>query len=272
MTPRLSYLLLTACLIAIAVVPLGAAMIPVRVTVRNLGPAGGAFITPVWAGFHDGSFDIYDAGSPAATALERLAEDGDTVPIASAFSASGAGTVEGTIFGAGIPQIGPGESTSMVFLLDSISATSRYFSYASMVIPSNDAFIANGDPTFFQVFDMMGGFLGGSFTISGGMVLDAGTEVNDEIPMNTAFFGQMMPNTGTNENGVVMVHPGFLPPGSGGILDDPMFANADFKSIGYQVAEITVEAVPEPATLGLVSAALAVAMVGRRMRRKKTSS
>jgi hypothetical protein len=122
------------------------------------------------------------------------------------------------------------------------------------------------------VFDMMGGFVGGSFIVSGGMVLDAGTEVNDEIPMNTAFFGQMMPNTGMVENGVVMIHPGFLPPGSGGILDDPMFANANFKAPGYKVAEITVEVVPEPATFGLACAALAVALAARRMRRKPACS
>ena len=115
---------------------------------------------------------------------------------------------------------------------------------------------------------MMGGFIGGSFTVSGGMVLDAGTEVNDEIPMNTAFFGQMMPNTGTNENGVVMIHPGFLPPGSGGILDDPMFANADFKAAGYQVAEITVEVVPEPATLAIVGLGLGAAVLVRRRSRR----
>jgi hypothetical protein len=101
------------------------------------------------------------------------------------------------------------------------------------------------------------------------MVLDAGTEVNDEIPMNTAFFGQTMPNTGTTQNGVVMIHPGFLPPGSGGILDDPMFANANFKAIGYQVAQITVEAVPEPATFGLAGAALAAAIAAGRMRSRK---
>jgi hypothetical protein len=272
MTSHLRFLSLAACFVAAAVVPVGAAPISVRVTVRNLGPAGGAFITPMWVGFHDGTFDIYDQGSAASMALERLAEDGDTAPIASALLASGAGTVEGTIFGTGIPQIGPGESTSMIFSLDSTSATSRYFSYASMVVPSNDAFIANGNPTFFPVFDLMGGLLGGSFTVSGGMVLDAGTEVNDETPVNTAFFGQTMPNTGTIQNGVVMVHPGFLPPGSGGILDDPTFANADFKAIGYQVVQITVAAVPEPATFGLVTVALAAAMAAGRLRRKKTSS
>ena len=31
-----------------------------RVTVDNLAPINGNFLTPVWVGFHDGSFDIYD--------------------------------------------------------------------------------------------------------------------------------------------------------------------------------------------------------------------
>jgi len=78
------------------------------------------------------------------------------------------------------------------------------------------------------------------------MVNDAGTEVNDELPMNTAFFGQMTPNTGADENGVATIHPGFNAPGSGGILDDPLFANADFKASGYQIAQITVELFPKP--------------------------
>jgi hypothetical protein len=170
--------------------------------------------------------------SISGTTVTGFAEDGDTAPMSAAFTASGAGAVQGTIMGRTNPPIGPGESTSMHFMLDSSSSMSRYFSYASMVIPSNDAFIANGNPMFLPLFDDMGSFVGGRFTVSGGMVLDAGTEVNDEIPMNTAFFGQTMPNTGVTENGVVRMHPGFLPRGSGGILDDPMFSSTDFRAPG----------------------------------------
>ena len=79
--------------------------------------------------------------------------------------------------------------------------------------------------------------------------------------MTTAFFGQAAPNTSVDENGVVEIHPGFNPVGSGGILDAPPFANADFKADSYQVARIRVElveddtqAVPEPTTpLGLLA-------------------
>ena len=250
--------LLAAFAFVFAAAPTYATNVPVRVTIRNLAPAGGTFLTPVWVGFHDGTFDIYDVGAAASSSLERLAEDGATSEIANDFAASGAGTVEATLLGMTIPPIGPGEMTSMIFSLDSMAATSRYMSYASMVIPSNDAFIANGNPMFFPVFDAMGSFVGGTVVVTGGMVRDAGTEVNDEVPMNTAFFGQTMPNTGVTENGVVSTHPGFQPPGSGGILDDPMFANADFTAADYQIAEISVQAIPEPATFGLAGAAFAL--------------
>ncbi|MCP4248268.1 MAG: hypothetical protein GY778_14575, partial [bacterium] len=82
---------------------------------------------------------------------------------------------------------------------------------------------------------------------------DAGTEVNDEIPAHTAFFGQTEPDTGIDEFGVVHDHPGFLPPGSGGILDDPGFANADFTQSGYEIARIIIIRSDTPVPSGAVS-------------------
>jgi hypothetical protein len=234
----------------------------VQITIRNLAPTNGTHLTPMWAGFHNGSFDLFDGGVPASAALERVAEDGDTSMLASAFLMSGAGTVEGTIPGPMGP-IAPGQSASMLFDLDAMNMTSRYFSFASMVIPSNDAFIANGNPLAFPVFDGAGNFVGGSFIVLGSMVWDAGTEVNDEVPMNTAFLAQMMPNTGTTENGVVMAHPGFMP--GGNILT--AFPSADFTAPGYQVAEITLQAVPEPATFGLICSSLLL-LGYKRLRRR----
>ena len=115
-----------------------------------------------------------------------------------------------------------------------------YFSYASMVLPSNDAFIANGNPTANMVFDSFGKLTKVLIEDFGSDVLDAGTEVNDEFPANTAFFGQMTPDTGDDENGVVTLHPGFKAAGMGGILDDERFRNADFTEEGYQMLEIVV--------------------------------
>lgn len=235
----------------------------VTVTIENLAPANGTFQTPFWVGFHDGSFDIFSPGSAASTELERLAEDGDTAPLSAAFTASGAGLTQGVLGGG---PIAPNDIVTMSFTLDGSLATSRFFSYASMVIPSNDAFIANPDPISLEIFDATGTFVGADFFVTGADVWDAGTEVNDEIPMNTAFFGQMTPNTGTPEGGVVHTHPGYLGsvanPGTEHILADPMFAGADFKIPGYPIARITV--VPAPATLALMGIAAVIGAPRRR--------
>ena len=211
--------------------------VEVKVIIENLAPENGTSLTPFWVGFHDGVFDSYDPGAPVTVGLERLAEDGTTTVISEEFLDSGSGVVDGAIGGG---PIAPGEMVMDTFTLDSNDETSRYFSYASMVLPSNDAFVANGNPLVHEVFDEDGNFVGAEFLILGSEVNDAGTEVNDELPENTAFFGQMMPDTGVDEMGVVTAHPGFNPIGSGGILDDPMFANADFTAEGYQIARVTV--------------------------------
>lgn len=85
--PRLR-LSVSALLAALTVVPVfHAAAVQVRVTVENLSPTGGTLLTPVWVGFHDGTFDLYDRGGVASPALERLAEDGNTAPLSAAFAA-----------------------------------------------------------------------------------------------------------------------------------------------------------------------------------------
>lgn len=237
--------LLTACSFAMT-----ASAASIQVTITNLAPANGTFLTPVWVGFHNGTFDVYDSGAAASAALERIAEDGDTSAITAAFTGSGAGTVQGTLGGA---PIAPGATVSFTFNLDPLDPTQRYFSYASMVIPSNDAFIGNGNPLFFQLFDGSGNFMAVDRTVTGAMVLDAGTEVNDELPANTAFFGQAAPDTGVAQNGAVGAHPGFLAAAPGNILGSAMFANADFLLPGYNVARIQISQVPEPGTWGMMA-------------------
>ncbi len=237
---------------AVCLMTATAAAEQITVRIENLAPVDGTWLTPVWVGFHDGSFDTYDLGSAASVAIERIAEDGDAMPLMNAFNMSGAGNVQGVIPGGmGNPPYAPGELGSMVFDLNPNSATDRYMSFASMLIPSNDAFIGNDDPMMFEVFDNAGNFQPISFFVSGAMVRDAGTEVNTEAPMDTAFFGQTTPNTGPTEGGVIHQHRGYMRPGSGGILDDPMFANADFITPNYPIAQVFVT--PEPATVGLLA-------------------
>ena len=51
--------------------------VDVVVKIESLVPENGVYFTPVWVGFHDGSFDLFDVGSLAGEPIERLAEDGD---------------------------------------------------------------------------------------------------------------------------------------------------------------------------------------------------
>jgi len=92
-----------------------------------------------------------------------------------------AGGVDATITAGSMPPpvFSPGESASM--LLDIGDATiNRYFSFASMIIPSNDLFIGNGDPLAHMLFDAGGNFTGPiTIEIRGSDVYDAGTEVDD---------------------------------------------------------------------------------------------
>jgi len=212
----------------------------IKVIIENRAPANGTWLTPFWVGFHDGTFDYFNNSAAASSELENLAEDGNFDPQMTNFDNSGVGNVQGLIASGEVPPFEPGETAEMTFIMNGDDPANRYFSFGAMVLPSNDAFVGNDDPAAYQIFDGSGNFLGASFTIYGTDVRDAGTEVNDEIPENTAFFGQMTPNTGVDENGVVHMHPGYMAPGSGGILDDPMFSGADFTQGGYEVARITI--------------------------------
>ena len=226
----------------------------VIVTIENLAPSNGTFQTPFWVGFHDGAtFDTYDGGTFANTkpiagseAIERLSEDGNTAPISADFDTLVPDGAQGTIPGPNGP-IAPGDIAQDTFLLDSNSPNHRYFSYASMVIPSNDFWVSNGNPVAHPIFDADGNVVAEDFIITNRGILDAGTEVNDEIPENTAFFGQQAPNTGVDEGEVIRDFPnfpGFMPPGSGGILDDPMFAMANFRLEGYPLAKVSFKSIP----------------------------
>ena len=185
----------------------------ITVTVTNTLGAGGTFLTPLWFGFHDGAnFDLFDAGSAASLGLERLAEDGSVEGIAAEFSQqTGANGVDATIIGgAGAPgPIDPGETISFTLNVNADDVGPGYFTWATMVIPSNDAFLAAPDNALTdRIFDDQGNFLG-PITIQrfGNDVLDAGTEVNTED--GAAFLNQTARDQGIAENGVVGLHPGF---------------------------------------------------------------
>lgn len=216
----------------------------IEITVTNLQTADGALLTPFFLATTDGVYDFFDVGSAASASLESLAEDGATGGrITAALNSGGVNEAVATPGG----PLAPGDSRTVTFYATSTNNLTRYLSFASMVIPSNDAFIGNDSPLEIDLFDAAGNLIqrvgDGAFVITGDDVYDAGTEVNDEIPANTAALAQAAPNTGVTENGVIAQHPGFQ--GSvrlGGAVGNILTArpNADFTDGNPNVASIQV--------------------------------
>ncbi len=250
----------TMSLIALGIASTSAYAEPTRITVQveNVAPMQATFLTPVWVGLHDGAtFDTYNGNTPAnsrpiagSNALESICEDGATEAISADFDTLQPLGQQATIPGPNGP-IAPGEMTSFSFIVDSNDPNTRYFSYASMIIPSNDFCISNGSPLAHPLFNDAGEFIAENFFVAGNEALDAGTEVNDEAPANTAFFGQSSPNTGIDEGGNIGTLgsdingiTGFLPRGSGGVLDAPRFREGDFSQSGYSFLKFKFTAAP----------------------------
>jgi Ca2+-binding RTX toxin-like protein len=226
-------------------------MTDVRVTIKNTSETGGTFLTPMWFGFHDGGFDLFNVGQTASVGLERLAEDGTTAAVGAELVAADVDGQGFVVTGAAGP-IATQETTSAIFSIDGDS--NPFVSLASMIIPSNDAFIGTGDAV--ALFGASGRFLGETtIKFAGKDAYDAGTEVNTEL--DAAFINQTAPNTGVDELGVVHRHPGFNgslgnPVGEGeqiilgGINDAGEFVDpvaADFTRPGAKLAEVHINTV-----------------------------
>ena len=180
------------------------------VEIENLSPEGGLYATPFWVGVHDGRFDIGTEGEPATQfpGLEQLAEEGDTAPLSERFQRTTNG-VDATIVAPegfpGAPVFDPGESVKSELRVED-SRRQRFFSFASMVIPSNDAFFANLSRRAYPLFNRFGTFTGPfSIDLFGRDVYDAGTEVND--PRGGAAFSTEGGDS-RDESGVIHHHQG----------------------------------------------------------------
>ena len=228
-------------------------MTELRITVRNTSEIGGTFLTPVYFGFHNGDFDLFEVGQAASAGLEQLAEDGSAATLAMERADAAEGSQGIVVTGAGGP-VATQEVTSGI--LDVDGTINTQVSLAAMILPSNDAFIGTNDAV--TLFDGDGNFLGAqTLVFEGSDVYDAGTEVNTEL--DAAFLNQTGPNTGETEGGTVQLHPGFNgsegnPVGDGDqiILSgtavnaagaDIDIVAADFTRAGSQIAQIHINTV-----------------------------
>lgn len=235
-----------------------AAVVSLRVTVENLAPANGVAFAPLHVGFGQGLFDAFNAGSTAGAAIISVAEGGSGSAWQPAFAAAEPGATRGTIGG----LLLSGATAFMDFTVN--TAMNQFFTFGSMVVPSNDHFIGNDSPTEYQVFDAAGNLLINQITQDASEIWDAGSELSD--PLAAAFVG----NNGlrTAQNGVVSfnfselsANNGFTT-GAGYVFSNNLAANTPIYRIGFQVMQV-----PEPTSAAL--AMLGLAMVAGTARAKR---
>lgn len=167
----------------------------VTVTVENLAPAGSIATAPLRIGFNRGTFDAFDAGEAPGAPIISIAEGGSGADWFPAFASADPMAVLGTVGG----LLTPGASAVAQFIVD--PALNPFFTFAAMVVPSNDYFIGNDNPMAYRLFDSSGNLAITSIDQFGSDIWDAGSEVFD--PSAAAFLVAGNNDLRTPQNGVV---------------------------------------------------------------------
>lgn len=261
---RIEKLRLGLVILFVGVIGAQASAVDVRVTVRNLVPSDSIALSPINVSAHNGSVDQFSNGNMASAGVEDVAELGGTTVLPGEVTAQQASAVTDTVF-ATLGGFGPGiflpsAEGSIVLSLD--PADHRYFSFLSMVVPSNDAFIGNDSPMQVELFDAGGTFLAPDFTLTGANIWDAGTEVNG---LTGALYvvgqdGAMSPAEGGT------VHPADLSELLGHFTGEMTPPGATFNTIPSPtspIASFSFTLVPEPTTAVLALLALGGLAMGR---------
>lgn len=231
-----------------------AASVDVRVTVRSMTPANSVAFAPLRVGFGTGTYDSFNEGGTASDAIISIAENGSGSAWFPAFAAAEPGATLGTVGGVLLP----GATSSMVFTVD--ASANRYFTFGSMVVPSNDHFIGNDDPKQYMLFDGSGNLAISSISQFGSDVWDAGSELTD--PATAAFLVDGDASLHAPENGLTRHNYTEFDAYSGlttaaGYAFDRQFGAGD------EIYRISFEIVPAPGAAGLASLA-GLAMLRRR--------
>ena len=187
---------LAAVSLAVAALGAQAAQVQVKVTLESLVPANGISFAPMHVGFGNGSFDAFNLGGVATAPIITVAEGGSGSAWFPAFSAAEPNATLGTV--AAMP-LQPGGMFMNTFIVD--SSVNRFFTFASMAVPSNDFFVGNDNPMEYELLGAAGNLKIASITVKAGEIWDAGSEAFD--PVNAAFVVGGNNDLRTPQNGVV---------------------------------------------------------------------
>lgn len=229
----------------------------ITVTTENLAPMNSVVVAPLNLGFHSGSYDAFDLGSAAGPEIAMIAELGSGALWLPAFSAADPTATVGTVGAA--PSL-PGAMASSSFVVDTVQ--NPFFSFAAMVVPSNDFFLGNDAPDAYQLFDAAGNLQITSITVRARDLWDAGSEIFD--PAAAAFVGDA--TLRADQNSVVAFNfaefaaYNGMTTAAGYTFDSQLTADTEIFRISFVAAPV-----PEPETYALMMAGLlAVGFVARR--------
>ena len=162
-----------------------AAVVQLKVTVENLAAQNSVSFAPLRVGFHSGVFDAFSIGQVANAAIISVAEGGSGADWFPAFAAADPGAITGTVLPNPAGPLVPGLTGTNTFTIDTV--VNPFFTFAAMVVPSNDFFIGNDSPTRFRLFDDAGNLVVNDILQRARDVWDAGSEIFD--PAAAAFVG-----------------------------------------------------------------------------------
>ncbi|WP_310571590.1 spondin domain-containing protein [Gemmatimonas sp.] len=261
---RLSRVVRLVAATAVALVATSTAQAQQRIvtaTVTNLAPRNSISFAPLHVGFHRGIFDSFNIGQAPGAGIISVAEGGSGTQWQADFAAADPTATRGTIGG----LLQPGGTASLDFMVN--TGLNPFFSFASMVVPSNDFFIGNDSPI--RLFDATGNLLINSIFQTTSQIWDAGSEIFD--PAAAAFVGNN--DLRTPQGSVVAFNfaelEGFngLTTGAGYEFQSQLAAGQNVYRIDFTSRPVTT--VPEPSTLVLLTCGLAgLAWVARRGTRR----
>jgi len=224
-----------------------ARLVDVTVTVENLAPANSVSFAPLRFGFHNGTFDAFNEGAVATAPIISVAEGGTATDWFPAFAAAEPNAVLGSTMGALLPGA---TFTTAAFRID--TSVNRYFTFGSMVVPSNDHFIGNDDPLEYRIFNPAGDLLIASIDQTSDEIWNAGSEATDAA--NAAFLVGGVNDQRTPEGGVVRFERDELS-AFNGLTTAPGYIFFNSLTDGQLIYRITFNAtaVPTPAAGALLA-------------------
>lgn len=241
--------------------PTHAKLVDITITVQNLAATNSVSFAPLRFGFNNGSFDAFDIGGVATAPIISIAEGGGGADWLPAFAAADpTAVIASTLGGAQLP----GATQSLTFRVD--TAVNPFFTFAAMVVPSNDFFIGNDDPMEYRLFDAAGNLLIDTIEQFGSDIWNAGSEAFD--PANAAFLVGGVNDLRTPEGGVVefnfaeLAQFDGLTTVPGYVFNSGLAADSSIYRISFATA-----AVPEPAAWAMMI--VGFALVGARKRGRR---